>query len=282
VSSIIRDRPVTSFLLIAFGVSYVLGLPFNIIVSSILNPSSLVGFYLPRVVTVAGPAVAALLVARAGGGVVSVAQLLGSLRLQAGDVWWVASAAAGGLLIAGAAFVLAGLPPEKLLELASTRAPLLFGHALVHVAVIGVGEELGWRGWLLPSLSARRSFIAATFLTGLVWAVWHLPLLLSGLSIALSFTALLASLSIVFSWLWYRTAGSTGLVALAHGFVNAPFFFLEQLVRPLPDGGTLTVRAFGCFAGCYGVVAVALAVHGRDFWRARGVTFGRVEARGTE
>lgn len=272
----IRDRPITSFLVITFVVSYVLGIPFNVAVSSIVDSSNLAGFYLPRVVTVIGPAVAALLVALAGGGVIPVAQLLGSLRLQVGDVRWVASGAAVGLMGAGTAFVLAGLPLEKLLEVLTTHGPLLFGHVLIQVTVIGVGEELGWRGWLLPSLSATRSFLGGTVLTGLAWALWHLPLYFSGPSIALSQTVLVASLSVAFSWLWHRTAGGTGVVALAHGLVNAPFFFMEQLVRPMPDGDALAVRAFTYFAGSYSVVALALAVNGRHIWRARGAVSRRV------
>jgi membrane protease YdiL (CAAX protease family) len=223
----------------------------------------------PRVVTVAGPAVAAVIVALAGGGVVTVAQLFRSLRLHADDVRWIGSAAAVGLVSSGVAFVLAGLPAEKLVEGVATRAPLLVGHVLIQVAVIGIGEELGWRGWLLPTLSASRSFLAATALTGLAWALWHLPLFFSGLSIALSFTVLVASLTIALSWLWHRTNGGVGVIALAHGFVNAPFFFLEQLVRPMPDDGALTVKAFAYFAGFYAAVAVALAVSGRHIWRDR-------------
>ena len=215
VSITIRNRPVTSFLLITFGVSYALGVPFNIAASSLFDSSSLVGLYLPRVVTVIGPAVAAVVVALAGGGVIPVSRLFHSLRLRVDDVPWIASAAVVGLVSAGAAFVLAGLPAETLVNVLMTRAPLLFGHVLIQVALIGIGEELGWRGWLLPTLSGNRSFLAATALTGLAWAFWHLPLFFSGLSIALSFTVLVASLSIAFSWLWYRTAGRVGVMALA-------------------------------------------------------------------
>jgi membrane protease YdiL (CAAX protease family) len=272
----IRDRPVTSFLAITFGVSYVLGIPVNLAASSIFDSSTLAGLYLPRVVTVIGPAVAALRVARAGGGGMSVARLFSSLRLQRRDVRWVASSAVVGLSSAGVAYVAAGLPVEKLLDVLTTRAPLLFGHVLIQVTVIGVGEELGWRGWLLPTLSTRRTFLGATALTGLAWALWHLPLFFSGVSIAVSFTVLVASLSIAFSWLWHRTAGGTGVVALAHGFVNAPFFFLEQLVRPMPDGDALTVRAFAYFAGFYSAFALALCVNRRDIWRARGTISRRI------
>lgn len=39
-----------------------------------------------------------------------------------------------------------------------------------------LGEEFGWRGFLQPRLMERFSFVAATLVTGAVWAVWHLPL----------------------------------------------------------------------------------------------------------
>jgi len=44
-----------------------------------------------------------------------------------------------------------------------------------------VGEEYGWRGYLLPRLLPGGE-IRATLIGGVVWAVWHLPLLVSGLS----------------------------------------------------------------------------------------------------
>ena len=277
----IRDRPVTSFLLITFGVSYALGVPFNIAASSILESSSLAGIYVPRVVTVIGPAVAAVAVALAAGGGTAVARLFRSLRLRVDDLWWVASAAVVSLVGAGAAFLLAGLPAGTLAEAVTTRAPLLAAHVVIQVAVIGVGEELGWRGWLLPTLSAGRSLLAATALTGAIWAVWHLPIFFYGLSTALSFTVLVASLSVVLSWLWHRTGGATGVIALTHGFVNAPFFFLEQLARPMPGGDALTVRAFAWLAGFYLAVAVALAATDRHIWQERGVTSRRVSQRPT-
>jgi membrane protease YdiL (CAAX protease family) len=280
VVSTIRNRPVTSFLLIVFAVSYVLGIPFNLAASAMFDSTSLAGIYLPRLLTVIGPAVAALVVARSGGGTITAVRLFRSLRFQVRDLSWIVSAAVVGLVSASVAFVLAGLPPAKLVEFVATCAPLLFGHVLLQVTMVGVGEELGWRGWLLPTLSATRSFLAATALTGLAWTLWHLPLFLSGLSIAVSTTVLTASLAITFSWLWHRTAGNIGVIALAHGFVNAPFFFLEQLVRPMPDAAALTARAFAYFAGSYSAVALALAVQGCHIWRDRSAAWQGVEEAG--
>ena len=43
-----------------------------------------------------------------------------------------------------------------------------------------MGEEIGWRGFLLPAFSKRMSLMKALIVTGLFWACWHLPLLAFG------------------------------------------------------------------------------------------------------
>jgi membrane protease YdiL (CAAX protease family) len=41
-----------------------------------------------------------------------------------------------------------------------------------------LGEEIGWRGLLLPQLAKQMSFTKASLVSGLIWAAWHCPLLL--------------------------------------------------------------------------------------------------------
>ena len=40
------------------------------------------------------------------------------------------------------------------------------------------GEEIGWRGFLVPALSRKLSFLQTAAVSGLVWGIWHLPLVL--------------------------------------------------------------------------------------------------------
>lgn len=44
-----------------------------------------------------------------------------------------------------------------------------------------LGEEIGWRGFLVPRLMKRVGLEKMLILTGLIWGVWHCPLLISGL-----------------------------------------------------------------------------------------------------
>jgi CAAX protease family protein len=39
-----------------------------------------------------------------------------------------------------------------------------------------LGEELGWRGFLQPTLEARFGWLPATLIVSSVWAIWHAPL----------------------------------------------------------------------------------------------------------
>ena len=66
--------------------------------------------------------------------------------------------------------------------------PLLFalqvlGAGATINAVAAFGEELGWRGLLAHELR-EMGFWSASFLTGLIWGVWHLPLIIHGYNYA--------------------------------------------------------------------------------------------------
>jgi len=87
------------------------------------------------------------------------------------------------------------------------------------------GEEIGWRGYLLPRLTMRVGLPVASLIVGVVWACWHLPLFFvagadtSGQPFApylLSVTAL----SVAMAWLYWRTDGSLLLTMLMHAAVN--------------------------------------------------------------
>jgi membrane protease YdiL (CAAX protease family) len=90
---------------------------------------------------------------------------------------------------------------------------------------VQAGEEVGWRGYALPRLSARFGLGPASVLLGVIWAGWHLPeFYLPGVETtgqsfpvwALQVTAL----SVAFAWLYWRTDGSLLLVMLLHAAIN--------------------------------------------------------------
>lgn len=90
-----------------------------------------------------------------------------------------------------------------------------------------LGEELGWRGWLLPHLM-RLGTVPALALSGVIWGLWHAPLILLGynypsapgwlgLTMMIGMGVIVGS---VFGWLRLRSE-SVWPAALAHGAFNA-------------------------------------------------------------
>jgi len=95
-----------------------------------------------------------------------------------------------------------------------------------------MGEELGWRGFLLPRLLDRYSPIASSVLVGLAWGVWHLAAftfpgaaLPSHFDINLGTIALYClntvALSLFYTYLHLRSKGSVFVAILLHAFFNA-------------------------------------------------------------
>jgi membrane protease YdiL (CAAX protease family) len=105
---------------------------------------------------------------------------------------------------------------------------------LVLIVVVGwfntipaLAEEWGWRGWLLPALLPWGRW-PAILAVGVVWGLWHAPVVLLGfnyplqpaparLALMVGFCVALGSL---LGWLRLRS-GSVWPCAIAHGFVNA-------------------------------------------------------------
>jgi len=116
--------------------------------------------------------------------------------------------------------------------------------------ISAIGEEYGWRGYLLPRL-LQGNEIRASLIVGFVWALWHLPLLITGLSfpgqpVVLAipvFTFAIVMNSFLFTWLHRLSGGILWTAALLHGTLNA----LTELTsaKHYPDGNRLIVDVFG-------------------------------------
>jgi len=135
-----------------------------------------------------------------------------------------------------------------------------------------MGEELGWRGFMLPRLLDQFSILKASFFVGLAWGVWHLAsfsfpgaaipefLSVNVWTIFLYFANTIA-LSIVFSYVYLKSRGSVFMAILLHTFFNAAsnitfdFFAETQNVALLTTTYILNL----VLAGTVGVLLVKKA-----------------------
>lgn len=93
---------------------------------------------------------------------------------------------------------------------------------------ISNGEEIGWRGYVLPRLQAKHSALVSSLIVGVIWGFWHLPKFLApgnDSSFALFMLKELAD-AILYTWLFNNTKGSLLLVTLFHASGNTAGVFL--------------------------------------------------------
>lgn len=133
-----------------------------------------------------------------------------------------------------------------------------------------LGEEIGWRGFLVPQLAQRMSYTKVSLLTGGIWAVWHYPVLLFGeynngtpAWYGLScFTVAIVSMSFATTWFRLKT-GSLWTGVLLHASHN---LFVQAVFTPLTRDTGPTKYFIGEFGIVLPVVSVLMALF---FWRKR-------------
>lgn len=92
------------------------------------------------------------------------------------------------------------------------------------------GEEMGWRGYVLPRLQAKHGALVSSLILGAIWAFWHLPRYLApgnSSSFLLGTLKILAD-AILFTWLYNNTRGSLLLTTIMHAAGNTAGVFLPM------------------------------------------------------
>lgn len=101
---------------------------------------------------------------------------------------------------------------------------------LLLVVLGSIGEEIGWRGFLLPQLLKTHSLFVSTVIIGLVWGVWHLNIQ-SGFLVFIIYLALVLIFSFIASWLYEKTKGNILSCIILHSTINmCSILFFEGIV----------------------------------------------------
>lgn len=147
------------------------------------------------------------------------------------------------------------IPPVAVI--AGTLVSGLFAGCTVN-ALAAFGEEYGWRNYMVNALRGQSFWKAALFI-GLVWGIWHAPLILlghnypqhpvAGVGMMCVFCVLMCTLEL---WVVLKT-GSVFPAAILHGTFNA----ISGAVLFLIQGGNdLTIG----MSGLSGFIAMALVI----------------------
>ena len=238
--SVLRRWPLASYFILAFAFAWIL-IP---LVANVSVAFALLALF--------APALAAVVVTAALDGWSGARGLMrDAIRPRGSQIWYVVAIALP--------FILAGITNLVSRSMGDTPPP--FNASVLPIsmvlAVLAIGEELGWRGYALPRLQAITHPLVAAIALGVIWAAWHLPnAMIPGLEYYVtafpSFAAYVVAITVLFSWL-YNSARDSILVAwVFHGAINTALavFALDDIV----DQFTLNALVFGAAAA---VVVIA-------------------------
>lgn len=98
---------------------------------------------------------------------------------------------------------------------------------LTTLLIAGSLEEFGWRGFLQPRLQKRFSALFSAVTIGLLWTLWHFPVVYFGGATYnpgdfFGFLIILPLWSIVMAWLYNSTKGALLIPMLFHASTNTP------------------------------------------------------------
>lgn len=144
-------------------------------------------------------------------------------------------------------------------------------YGMIRGMASALGEEIGWRGFLVPQLSKTFSFTSTALISGIVWSCWHYPILIWGDYNAgtptwyglTCFTVMVIGTAFVCAWMRLKT-GSLWTGAILHASHN---LYIQLIFTPLTRNTGKTAWFIDEFGVVLPLVVAAFAIY---FWSRRG------------
>lgn len=228
ISTWIRKQPLLAFYLLAFAITWLGWLP-QAAYSHGLFPFDSPIFY---VLGGVGPLLAVMIVLRVLRGTSDYGDLFRPLwQWRTGMIWYFV-ALFGYPIMWLASLALSG---DLVVELPKLGPPLAMLPGFLVSFLAAIPEEIAWRGFALPRLQSRYNALVSSLIVGVLWALWHLPLLLMKSNVMSTYPMIpyflkVVAVSVVYTWIFNNTRGSLLIITLFHAASNTvgPFVGIEQ------------------------------------------------------
>ena len=250
--SLIRRHQLITFFVLAYMLSWIIESPLVFLRDTVTDTQGLVLVMLAsNVPSLLGIVLTAIVLGRS-----ALRKLLVRLLIWRVNPLWYLVMILGPVALAGGVVALNALLGGPALSLGM---PLLGVAVFLAFSIFpgsALGEEIGWRGYALPRLQARRSALSASLILAPVWALWHLPLWLTGEpgrtpTLYAAFVVSVVAMCVILTWVYNSTGGSLLMVVLIHATFNFPLTFL---LEPLGSRATLPALLY------FGLLVVAAIV----------------------
>jgi uncharacterized protein len=227
--SLVKRHPIITFFVLTYVITWAIESPLVLLTDSVTATQGLVLVILASNV----PSAVAIVLTAVVLGRGALRKLLGRLLIWRVSPFWYLVVFLGPVALTGGVVLLNALMGGPALSLGMTLVGAAIFFAFSVVPGSALGEEIGWRGYVLPRLQSRMSALSASLLIAPIWALWHLPLWLTGEpgrtpTLYTGFLVSAFALSIISTWVYNSTGGSLLMVVLAHATVNLPLTLVRD------------------------------------------------------
>ena len=102
---------------------------------------------------------------------------------------------------------------------------------LLMLSLAAIFEELGWRGYAFDSLQSRYNYLTASIVFGLLWSLWHFPLIFvngsyqyeifhQNIWFGINFFVSIIPMGVIISWICLKNKKSVIAAIIFHFIVN--------------------------------------------------------------
>ena len=261
--AIVQRFPIGAYVLLTYGTSWtgalIVAAPYLLRHASIPKMTGIIMFP----VMLLGPSLACIVLTWIGDGRNGLKDLFSRMRrARIPGAWYSTLLIPPGLVL----IVLLGL--ESFVS--PIYAPNTFLIGILFGLAAGFFEEIGWMGYAFPKLCSKYSALSSGVLLGLLWGVWHLPVIdylgtatphgSSWFAYFLTFCAAMGAMRVLIGWAYANTT-SVLLAQLMHISSTGALVVLSP-TRVTPAQEALWYGVYAVVLWI--VVAVVTAVSGKD------------------
>jgi membrane protease YdiL (CAAX protease family) len=204
----IGRRPVAAFFLLTFLISWIGA--FAVAAPQLIHhrhPTKMTGLLMFPVMLV-GPCISGIVLTSILEGARGLRRLLAQMSLSSFPARWYAA-----LLVPPVLILTVLLCLERFVS--SAYEPNRFFVGILFGIPAGFLEEIGWTGYALPKMRAQSSTLAASLVLGIIWSLWHIPVVdylgtasphgTFWLPFFLAFTLAMTAMRVLIAWIYSNT-----------------------------------------------------------------------------
>jgi membrane protease YdiL (CAAX protease family) len=207
------------------------------------------------------PALAAILVVAILGGKAKVFNLFKATSIKKSTTKWILAAIVIPLFCCFLSYIIL-----MFVEYGKWIAPLfnrsISNYAICFAATVFgcYGEEIGWRGFMLPQLNKKYPLFVSSLVTGLFWGIWHMRFQI-GLTAFGLFVLGVVCYSILITWLCSKTKNNMFVAIVFHTVINmASLVLFESTLSDITEQQTGTISSSHLYSMLYGIYAIVFAI----------------------